>query len=396
LSGDIKADSIRVDALSATHRALWVAWRAASPRYYSPFFDLRFVETAARICPHAGVTVLRRGDAVAGFLPFQRRGGVIQPLGAPLSDYHGVLCAPDDTLSPADVVRALGADRIRFNGLVSLHAPPGVTVRSAMISDLSGGYEAYLERRRAQGGGGFFKDKRRRRSMLEREHGPVTFEFSAGQPEALDLIVAMKRDQLRRTGNHDIFACGWTVRLLEALAQGGHADFGLRIATLRAGGRVIAAEAGLLSGNVHHLWFPVYDPAFARYSPGALMTLETLKACAAASIATVDFCSAGEDYKFAFAAPGQTVYEGSAYASGGAAISQSRMFELDPRLSGIQRRMLAAERRLDCIIACETDLPARTLALSKLAGAIARRHPRLTLAAGISLGLGLGAGLMAD
>ncbi len=194
----------------------------------------------------------------------------------------------------------------------------------------------------------------------------------------------MKRDQLRRTSQHDIFACGWTVRLLETLSQTGHADFGLRIATLRAGDHVIAAEAGLLSGKAHQLWLPVYDAAFARHSPGALMTLETLKACAAAGVTTVDFGSGGEAYKSAFAEPGQAIYEGSAYASG---VAMGFL---------LHDRVLHLDRRLDVITACETELPARTLALSQLAGAIAKRHPRLTLAAGISLGLGLGTALIAD
>ena len=382
--GGITVDCIRADGLTAAERDLWAAWRAASARYYSPYFDLRFVETAAAICPQAGIAVLHRAGAVHGFLPFQRRGAVIQPLGAPLSDYHGIICAPAGAAPLAEVVHALGADRFRFNSLVSAQPPPGVVARPAMISDLAGGYDTYLERRRAQGGGGFLKDKRRRLSMLEREHGPVSFEFSAHQPEVLDLIVSMKSAQLRRTGQHDIFACGWTVRLLETLAQGDHADFGVRVAALRVGDRVIAAEAGLLSGDVHHLWFPVYDAAFARYSPGALMTLETLKTCAAAGVTTVDFGAAGEIYKNAFAEAGQTIYEGAAYAWGGAGMGV------------LQRRLMKLDRRLDRIVACETQLPARAVALSRFAGAIAQRHPRLTLAAGISLGLGLGAGLLSD
>lgn len=382
--GVITVDCIRSNGLSMAERDLWTAWRAASPQYYSPYFDLRFVDTAMSVCPQAAIAILHRRGTVVGFLPFQRRGGVIQPLGAPLSDYHGVLCAPAQSAPLAEVARGLQADRIRFGSLVTDQAPRGAVARPAMISDLTGGYDAYLDRRRAQGGGGFLKDKRRRLSMLEREHGEASFEFSADQSEVLALIVAMKRAQLRRTGQHDIFACGWTVRLLEALADRGDADFGVRVAALRVGDRVIAAEAGLLSGAVHHLWFPVYDAAFARYSPGALMTLETLKACAAAGVATVDFGAAGESYKSAFAEPGQTVYEGAIHAADGSGMNV------------LQQRMLKLDRRLDRITACETELPARALALSKFAGTLAKRHPRLSLAAGISLGLGLGAGLIAD
>ncbi len=115
---------------------------------------------------------------------------------------------------------------------------------------------------------------------LERDHGTVRFDFDRPSPALLERVISEKRARIRRTHQHDIFACGWTVDLLRDLDAVADAEFGLRLAVLRAGEVVVAAELGLTSGDRHHLWFPIYDPAYARYSPGALMTLETLRVCA--------------------------------------------------------------------------------------------------------------------
>ena len=75
-------------------QGLWGSFRAADPRLSSPYFDLRYVQAAADVVPGAEVAVIRCADQIIGFLPFQRRGTLIQPIGAPLTDYHGLLAAP--------------------------------------------------------------------------------------------------------------------------------------------------------------------------------------------------------------------------------------------------------------------------------------------------------------
>jgi CelD/BcsL family acetyltransferase involved in cellulose biosynthesis len=379
---------MRPQELGASERAQWAAFRAADPALASPYFDLRYTLAAAEVCPGAFVAVIHRGGEVVGFLPFQRRGGLIQPLGAPLTDYHGLITKAGVSLDLGEVVRGIGAARFQFSGLA---LGEGCTaqgmVRRAMVADVSHGFDAYVAARRAAGHGGFLKDKRRRRAALERDHAPVDFSFGRDDPGALGVILRLKREQMLRAGQHDIFACGWTERLLRRLLEETDADFGARIATLRTGNDIAAAEIGLRSGGAYHLWFPVYDHVYARYSPGSLMTLDTIEAAARLGMRTVDFGAGGEDYKAAFADPGAVVLEGAVLTSPW----RAAMYAM-PALRASRAKL---ERRLDRIAACEPGLPGQLVAASKYVGVAARRHPAAT-AVGLSLGAVVGLSLLAD
>ena len=372
----IEVEVVEPDALGAAETAAWATFRAASPQLASPYFDLRYVRAAAALAPHGAVAVIHRHGAICGFLPFQRRGTLLQPLGAPLSDYHGLVAAPNAAIPLAEVLDHLKAQRLRFSSLVG--APPAhSTPLFAMAADLSGGFAGWEAARQAAGRGGFLKDKRRRMRQFEREVGPVRFSLGKAQPAMLDQIIALKRAQIRRTGQHDIFACGWTIRLLHRLAETAEPDFGLQIATLHAGDQLAAAEIGLRGGHTHHLWFPVFDPQLARYSPGSLMTIETLRAAAGQGVRQVDFGPGFEAYKNDFATPSHVVHDG---------VVGARLVSPDLR----QRHAAVArfERRIDRIAACEPQWPGRLQGASVFAADIARRRP------GVSLGLGgLGAAI---
>lgn len=391
MDSSLRIDAVRPGDLGAEERAAWRAFRAARPELASPYFDLRYILAAGEVAPHAAVAVARRAGRIEAFLPFQRRAGLIQPLGAPLSDYHGLVSAQGAKVTLLDVMEGIGARSLRFGGLVG--APPngaGLHEKNAMVSDLSGGFEAYLEGRRQAGFGGEFKDKRRRARALERDHGEICFNLGRDPGEVLELVIRLKRDQWRRTGQHDVLASPWTGRFLERLASGQDDDFGLRFATLRVGGEMIAAEVGLLSGDAYHLWFPVYDPAYSKYSPGALMTLETLRAAAEQGVRTVDFGPMGEGYKRAFADPAAPVWEGQVHTRGMAAScwrSVDRTLASAPFVKDVWR---AAVRRIDRIAACEPTFNGQVGAAARTVAHLSKRHRRklawISLAAALPLG----------
>lgn len=373
----VDVEAVAVSELGVAERALWSRFRAEDPALASPYFDLRFVEAASQIAPGARVAVVREGGAVRGFLPFQQRGSLLQPLGAPLSDFHGLIAEPDLSIG-ALLPRLDGARRARVSGLVGAREAdrPGLSARRAMAADLSQGFDAYLAGRDAR----FLKDKRRRRRALERDHGSLSFSFERPTRAQVDHLVARKRAQLARTHQYDIFACGWTVALLHHLAEIDAPDFGLRLAVLKVGGVLVAAELGLTSGARHHLWFPIYDPAFAKYSPGSLMTLDTLETAAARGVTRVDFGVDADPYKRDFADPAEAVYEG---------LIDRRVSSRGRSMRGFGASRLA--RRFDRIVACEPGLVGQIRGGAGFMAAMARRHPRL--GAGVGLGLGLGLGL---
>lgn len=397
----MQVETIRTSEMTGALRGAWTAFRNADPNLASPYFDLRYLLAAGEIAPGAALAVLRRQGRVIGFLPIQRRRGTLQPLGAPLSDYHGLVAEPGAGIDLAAVIAALGARRFRFGGyLGEAGGMEAAVTRPAMAANLAGGFEGYLEGRRSAGLGGFLKDKRRRLRRLGEEVGEVAFRLDAGSPAELDFIFALKRDQMRRTGQHDVFACDWTRRLLQTLSADTDADFGLMVASLTAGGRLIAAEAGLLSGGVYHLWFPVYEPEFGRYSPGALLTLETMKALAERGVAHVDFGPGEEVYKSDWAEPWATAVEGEVAASplarGARAATRAALSPAPAFRRAVEDAQVRLDRRLDRITACEPRVGRMTAAARVLLGAGLRGASRSSMAAaGAGLGLaGLGLRLL--
>nr|WP_194247938.1 GNAT family N-acetyltransferase [Caulobacter sp. RHG1] len=368
--------------MGAAERELWRRFRAADPVFASPYFDLRFIEIAAQVTPGAGLAIVREGEAIRGFLPFQTRGMLLQPLAAPLSDFHGLIAEPGWAVATM-LPRIDGVRRARFSGLVRAGEEDlaGMSPRRAMVADLSLGFEAYMASRDTA----FAKDKRRRRRALERDHGHVVLTFERPKPEEVSWVLERKRQQSRRTHQYDVFACGWTSELIQRLAQAPDEDFGLRLACLKAGGTLVAAELGLLSGGRYHLWFPVYERAYAKYSPGSLMTLDTLEHLAARGVTRVDFGVDADAYKHDFADPAEVVFEG---------LVERRMSSRgrDMRLFGGMR----LARRFDRIVACEPGLVGQLRGGAGFLAGVARRYPRLGAGIGVGLGLGLSLALLAD
>ncbi len=375
-------ETVQVSQLGAAERELWRRFRAADPVFASPYFDLRFIEIAAQVTPGASLAIVREGEAIRGFLPFQTRGMLLQPLAAPLSDFHGLIAEPGWAVATM-LPRIDGVRRARFSGLVRAGEEDlaGMSPRRAMVADLSLGFEAYMASRDTA----FAKDKRRRRRALERDHGHVVLTFERPTPEEVSWVLERKRQQSRRTHQYDVFACGWTSELIQRLAQAPDEDFGLRLACLKAGGTLVAAELGLLSGGRYHLWFPVYERAYAKYSPGSLMTLDTLEHLAARGVTRVDFGVDADAYKHDFADPAEVVFEG---------LVERRMSSRgrDMRLFGGMR----LARRFDRIVACEPGLVGQLRGGAGFLAGVARRYPRLGAGIGVGLGLGLSLALLAD
>lgn len=308
MSGALTVEIRDLESLSAEERAQWSAWAASEPDLASPYFRVEFAQITARVSPACAVAVFHRGGEVVGYFPYQRRGGAVQPIGAPMNDYHGVIGPKDTVPALADVARLLDGRRFSVNGWVgaAMGGVKGESFRTTIPDD--GGYEAwYAARRRAFGK--YFKDKERARRSMAAEFGEVDVQIGLRDPALLDHLIDLKREQYRRTGRHDIFGCGWTRDLLHALMAHEQADFGASLAVLRAGGRIAAMEYSLHAGTRFHFWFPAYVPSLARCSPGILLSMETIRMGAALGYRDFDYGFGGETYKRYFCDTVQPVTE---------------------------------------------------------------------------------------
>ncbi len=355
----VSVEIVKAEALSSEQIALWRRWQAGDAALASPYFHWRYAEIASRVCPGAAVAVFRRGGEIVGFFPHQRRGRAVQPLGAPMNDYHGVISAPGVEIPLEEAARLLNASRLTVTAWVG-QGQAGAERQTVMVRLPESGYaDWYAERRRTFGK--YFKDKERARRSLVAELGPIEVRHEVRDPELLDRLIDLKSAQYRRSGLHDIFACEWTRRLLHALMASEDPDFGASIATMHAGGQLTALEFSLHAGDQYHFWFPVYEPSLARCSPGILLSMDTMERASAQGFRVFDFGFEGEHYKKYFCNDRRTVREAVVLKPGVQASVSDAAAELLNRAGGGRGDALrtSIRRRWAAIEACETTSMAR-------------------------------------
>lgn len=374
---DLTIETVTPAELSPDELDLWAAFVAADPRFASPYFHPRFTQIAGEVAPGAAVSILHQRGRVAGFFPHQRRGGAAQPIGAPLNDYHAVITEPGLDIALEMLPDLIGAGSLGVTGWSGPGAVgEGVIARQTLQADLSDGWAAYDAARRADWHK-YFKDKDRTRRSLERDRGAVCARIDGGDPALLERLIGLKSDQYRRSRLHDIFACGWTADLLRALlADTAVEGFGARLAVLEAGGEPVALEYGLYAGSHYHFWFPAYEASVARYSPGILLSLDTMRQGSAEGFKVFDYGFEGEPYKKYFCNRSQTVVEGVAQRRGyaGAMAAALSMAGADAALAAGQRFAnaglgLSVRRRWASIDACETTVFGRARGIAAAAAA---------------------------
>jgi len=355
----LKVEIVGVEALTPDDWALWARIQAAEPDLISPYFRPDFTRIAAQVCPGAAVAVFRRGTETVGFFPHQRRGGTMQPLAAPMNDYHGIIARESDRPSLDEAAVLLNAPRLTVGGWVG-HGEVGQSRRTVQVQLPDCDYDAwYAERRKSHAK--FFKDKERARRSMEAELGPIRVERGLRDTGLLDQLIALKRDQYRRTGRHDIFACGWTADLLHRLMAQPEGELGGSMAALWAGDRLCAMEYSMHAGDQYHFWFPGYLPELARCSPGILLSMDTMQMAGAAGYRTFDFGFEGEHYKKYFCNAEREVREAVILRPGlGATVSQAAVGMLNVAGPGRGERLrTSVRRRWAAIEACEVTPMAR-------------------------------------
>jgi CelD/BcsL family acetyltransferase involved in cellulose biosynthesis len=365
----LKVDIAAIETLGEADWAIWRAMLEANPALTSPYFRPEFARSAGRVSPGAGVAVFSRGGETVGFFPHQRRGGAMQPLAAPMNDYHGIIAFPGEAPSLEAAAEGLGAARLNLTAWVG---PTGLGEdrRTVQVELDESGYDGWYAERRTSFGK-FFKDKERARRSMEAELGPLRVEHGLRDPALLDWLIDLKRDQYRRTGRHDIFACGWTADLLHALLKEEGEGLGASLAALWAGDRLTAVEYALHAGDQYHFWFPGYEPSLARCSPGILLSLDTMRLASVHGYRTFDFGFEGEHYKKYFCNGFRVVREAVVLKPGlGATMSQAAVGALNLAGSGRGEQLrTSVRRRWAAIEACETTPGARMKGAMQAAGA---------------------------
>jgi CelD/BcsL family acetyltransferase involved in cellulose biosynthesis len=300
------------EEITAEERLLWSDYVRHGP-LGSPFLSWTFVDIIARVRDDVRVAVIEDAGG-PGFFPFQAGSGHTgAPVGAGISDAQAFIAPPPWTFDPGRLLAGAGLARWGFDHLVVEQAPFVPYHRSrhrAPVVDLGDGYEAFIGRLRSHSRD-FLPQVLRRRRKLEREVGPVTFEWSTRDVDAaMGALREWKSEQYRRTGVWDRFSRPWIAGALDRLSAAVDPDCTGVLGVLRSGDRLAAVHLGLLSVDRLCWWFPAYDPELGRYSPGLILLLELIAGAADRHVPLLDLGRGEHGYKLRVADRFYEVAEG--------------------------------------------------------------------------------------
>src|SRR5947207_11594295 len=97
----------------------WTELQRSNPLLISPFFAPEFTSVVAAARNDVEIALIQEGGEAVGFFPFQgERKTIGRAVGHPLSDYHGVICAPDLIFDPLELLRACNLVGCAFHHLL--------------------------------------------------------------------------------------------------------------------------------------------------------------------------------------------------------------------------------------------------------------------------------------
>lgn len=294
--------------LDAELQSTWRELQKANFELASPFFCPEFTTAVASARHDVEIAVIEDDRKITGFFPFQcgpKRIGA--PVGGCLSDYHGVICAPDFTCDPAALLKSCGLAAWDFDHLIA-----GQTffqkfhhqLASSPQIDLNAGFDAYMagcHAARAE------KIKLRR---MERDLGPVRLVMCDTDRRALEQVLKWKSAQYLGSGVQDLFEVEWISAVVSSIHQISNETFGGILSTLYAGDTLVAGHFGARAGHVWHYWFPAYPQEFSRYSPGLVLLIKMAENASQAGLTLIDLGKGSAAYKDRFKNAEASVAEG--------------------------------------------------------------------------------------
>jgi CelD/BcsL family acetyltransferase involved in cellulose biosynthesis len=295
----MRATICRPRDLGDAECARWREMQCATPALRHPFLAAEFAQAVDGVSDRARVAVFEDGPGIVGFFAFEVAPlQVARPLAGRVAYRQAIVHAPGATPSWPELLRATGLRVVEFTDLTAEQSPPASTLAmsESPIVDTSGGWEAYRETAR--------KRRRLKNTMylarrLEREAGPVEFNWGKLDRNELRQLIDWKSAQYRRSGWPNPFARRWIRELVDAVSEP-RGSLKPLFSSLRAGDQLVAVDLSLVFDNVYAGWFSAYNPDFSFYSPGAIRMLRTVEHACEDGFAYIDLARGDETYKRSF------------------------------------------------------------------------------------------------
>ncbi|MER5623878.1 GNAT family N-acetyltransferase [Streptosporangium sp. NPDC002544] len=277
----------------------WRTLQGADAAFDSPFLSPEFTVTVGALQERVRVAVLHEGQDVVGFFPFERHPmGIGMPVAAGLTDAQGLVHAKDVEIDAQRLIRACGLAVYEFDHLIAGQPllQPGHSRHPSPIIDLRDGFESYIETIKVTSGKTYRSTAYKSRK-LQRDAGPLRHDYATTDLAPLRTLLGWKTEQYRRTGRTDRFARPWIVELVERFLATDTEHFGGVLDMVYVDDRPVAGHFGLRTGTTLAGWFPAYDTAFAKYSPGLIHHLAMAEKAAEAGIGVIDMGRGEKEYK---------------------------------------------------------------------------------------------------
>lgn len=355
--------------LTKTERAVWEALRAQNPALYSPYFHVGYTQLVGALREDAYVAIAQCDDRPAAFFPYQGpqpgKSGFARPIGAPMTDYHGFICAPDTPLNHMSILAGAGIGAFHYSALVDgseALAPHHKATDIGTLMDVSDGAEAWRNARDSSYRRSL-KSQRRRVRKAEEDFGPRRFEFKSKDRTVFDQLIAWKQEKFAQTGKYDVLSAGWTLELLERLwASNGPLRCDMHV--LYFGDRIAAIDLGLSDGPTFHSWIVAYDSALHTYGPGLQLLEGLIDEAQTLGYKRIDLGAGDDGYKRHYATDPVTVGSGFIAAKGPAA-ALSQLYGQAEKFGkkALKDAPGKLRRRYSQIAACDDSLSGRAKAM---------------------------------
>jgi CelD/BcsL family acetyltransferase involved in cellulose biosynthesis len=294
----VQVTVVRPADLGESEAARWRAFQATSLMMSHPFLSLSYVKAWATVNANARVTVVEDNGRIEAFMPYEVGDGKIATgIGGAHTNVDG-LVSSGAPLDMRAVVRKSGLRGWRFTrapvdqkALDPYRYRGASQRRSALYADLSGGYDNYLSDLRDGVKKRIVKVERSRRA-LQREIGPVSYDWRNLKPEYFDQLIEWKSAQYSN-------ARGWgpeVLSVMRELSLSDNDDCRGLVGVLFAGEQVAAAALDLEGPGIVAGWTLAYNPELSKFSVGTLQLLDSIRSASARGVKMLDF---GADFNAA-------------------------------------------------------------------------------------------------
>lgn len=288
----------QANSLSPEEIRAWEYFSATQRHVASPFMSAHFARAVAESGVDARVCIVRDHEEITAFFPFlyenkwASRFGIAQRIGGELTDAFGLIANSSFRTSSDELLRLAKINYLSFSHLDEAQLRHGLAGGQPRV-----GLRTFIDPQAlpvlnsiSSIGKHYLKESARRTRKLTEEVGPIRFEFNveSNRSQALELLIQKKRAQYKSSGAPDSLRESWKRNTLARLLEYRFNTCQGVLSSLYAGDAWIASHFGIMGNGVLHMWFPVYNQEYSKYSPGRLLLHAIIESCRTAGFNTID------------------------------------------------------------------------------------------------------------